>query len=256
MLGGLLSAAASIAGGLMQRQGQKDNVKLQKEFAQSGIQWKVEDAKKAGIHPLYALGAQTNSFAPQSVGDMGISAAGQDIGRAITATSSQGSDAVAEKLSLERAGLENELLRTQIQGSKLATIRQGATVPMPSAGDRMLIDGQSGAGLVDTLPMRRQSSDPGALHQEAGAVSDLGYTRTASGGYMPVMSKDAKDRLDDDTIGMLAWNLRNRIIPSLGARGTPPNVPLEKGKYWRYNPIRQEYQPYSRIGNDYLGFYY
>lgn len=38
----------------------------EKEFAQMGIRWKVEDAKAAGLHPLAALGAQTQSYAPQS----------------------------------------------------------------------------------------------------------------------------------------------------------------------------------------------
>ena len=33
----------------------------QKEFAQHGLRWKVEDAKQAGINPLVALGASTHS---------------------------------------------------------------------------------------------------------------------------------------------------------------------------------------------------
>lgn len=62
------------------------NIALQKEFAQSGIQWKVEDAKKAGIHPLFALGANTHSFSPVSVGSNyqgAFSDMGADISRAI-----------------------------------------------------------------------------------------------------------------------------------------------------------------------------
>lgn len=48
------------------------NNATQREFAQNGIQWKVEDAKKAGIHPLYALGASTASpsFAFQPTGSV------------------------------------------------------------------------------------------------------------------------------------------------------------------------------------------
>lgn len=257
MLPALIAAGSSLLGGFMQKQAQDKNAQLQKQFAQSGIQWKVEDAKKAGVHPLYALGAQTHSFAPQSVGDMGISQAGQDIGRAMAATETKAGNAIGEKLALENQSLQNDLLRSQIAASKLATIRQGQTIPMPTAGDRMLVDGQSGSGLVSEGPMRRQSSAPTAVHQEAGAVSDIGFTRTSSGGYMPVMSKDAKDRLDDDTIGMLSWNLRNRILPTLGGKGTPPDVPAPAGKYWRYNPIKQEYQLYKRaFGNDLFGIYY
>jgi hypothetical protein len=38
------------------------NIKYQREFAQHGIRWKVQDAIAAGIHPYYAMGAPTSSF--------------------------------------------------------------------------------------------------------------------------------------------------------------------------------------------------
>lgn len=40
------------------------NRALQKEFAQNSIQWKVNDAKQAGLHPLAAIGAQGTSYTP------------------------------------------------------------------------------------------------------------------------------------------------------------------------------------------------
>jgi hypothetical protein len=36
----------------------------QKEFAQKSIQWKVADAKKAGLHPLAVLGSTTTPYTP------------------------------------------------------------------------------------------------------------------------------------------------------------------------------------------------
>lgn len=42
----------------------QQNFAFQREFAEQGIQKRVEDAKKAGIHPLYAIGAQTPSVSP------------------------------------------------------------------------------------------------------------------------------------------------------------------------------------------------
>lgn len=99
------------------------NAATQKEFAQHGVRWKVEDAKQAGIHPLYALGASTISFSPSYVGSTydGIRQSGQDISRAINATrtGSERSDANARlaALGLERAELENDLLRSQIARS-------------------------------------------------------------------------------------------------------------------------------------------
>ena len=53
----LVGAAGNILGGLLGKKKQSvDYTHLQK-----GIQWKVADAKAAGIHPLYALGAQVGS---------------------------------------------------------------------------------------------------------------------------------------------------------------------------------------------------
>lgn len=40
------------------------NEALQREFAQMGIRWKVDDAKAAGLHPLYALGGSGAAYAP------------------------------------------------------------------------------------------------------------------------------------------------------------------------------------------------
>lgn len=105
----------------------------QKEFAQSGVQWKVADARKAGISPLAALGAQTYSYAPQSVGSSdfatGVAEMGQDVSRAIDATRTQNGRTAAvaktmEDLTVQRMGLENELL-----ASKIAVTRQAGQPP-------------------------------------------------------------------------------------------------------------------------------
>lgn len=50
-----------------QKQMNYANMALQKEFAQNSIQWKVQDAKKAGIHPLAALGASGYTASPSFV---------------------------------------------------------------------------------------------------------------------------------------------------------------------------------------------
>lgn len=258
MLPALISAGSSLVSGLMgassAKKAAKQQYQQQKEFAQNGIQWKVDDAKKAGIHPLYALGANTTSYAPVSVGDTnplsGLASAGQDLSRAVDATRSASGkvDAftrTAQSLQLQRMGLENELLSSQI-----AKTRQGATPPMPTAGDRMLIDGQGNSPLVKTSPMARQSSSAEAPSQEAGAVSEMGYLRTPTG-WAPVMSKDAKDRSEDDVGAELAWSIRNRLIPEF-AGGTfqpPADVKLQPGEYWRWNALTQEYRIHKRPGN-------
>lgn len=64
----------------------------QKEFAQNSIQWRVNDAKKAGIHPLYALGSQGISYAPSSFSSMpdtSLSDAGNAVGGAVASLAGQ-----------------------------------------------------------------------------------------------------------------------------------------------------------------------
>lgn len=255
MLGAIIGAGANLLGGILggnsQEKAAKQNAALQKEFAQNGIQWKVEDAKKAGIHPLAALGAQTASFAPVSVGGdslaAGISAAGQDVSRAVDATRSASGridayNKTVQDLSLRRMGLENELLASQI-----AKIRQAGTPPpMPTAGDRYLLDGQADSGLIQTKPMERSTVAPGFPSQEPGAVPDIGYSRTQTG-YAPTYSENVKQRLEDDWLGMIAWNIRNRLGPSFGMNYNPPDLPVDRdgGEFWYYSPFTQQYQRWN-----------
>lgn len=91
--GALISGAASLLGGSKSSSSaakiNRQNIRLQREFAQHGIRWRVEDAQKAGVHPLYAIGANVPTYSPSSVVDpMGdaISQAGQAIGRGVAAT--------------------------------------------------------------------------------------------------------------------------------------------------------------------------
>lgn len=161
MLGELISAGTSLLGGLFgqsqarsqqrqQMQLAQQQMAMQREFAQQGVRWRVDDARQAGVHPLFALGAQTHSYSPVSVGggssdnSMGdaIASAGQNIGRAVQSEMTAGERekaAAADALTLEKAGLENELLRTQIGSLKQAqlgpALPSGKTGPLAGQGD-------------------------------------------------------------------------------------------------------------------------
>lgn len=95
MIGGsLILAGSSLAGGVMNKlfdnsdKINAQNYANQKEFAQNSIQWRVNDAKKAGIHPLAALGTQGSYYTPSAqtssnnYGDMVANVGGQ-IGSAL-----------------------------------------------------------------------------------------------------------------------------------------------------------------------------
>lgn len=248
MLPALIAAGGNILGGILGESSKNKDRALSKEFAQQGIRWKVADAKAAGIHPLAALGAQTTSYsAPVGAGlAEGFAGAGQDVSRSINATRTAGErvDAYTKTLrdlNLQKMGLENQLLASQI-----AKINQAGTPPaLPGAGDRYLIDGQGNSPLVESSELRRTISAPGAGSQEPGAIPDVGYARTPTG-FAPVMSKDVKDRLEEDWIGSLLWNIRNRLAPTVGNNRNPPGADLGADEYWSYSPMAQEYRMSKR----------
>jgi len=209
----------------------------QKEFAQHGIQWKVEDAKRAGIHPLAALGAQTHSPSPISLGDVGTSlaAAGQDLSRSIDATRDKPARAAAvsktaNDLALTNAGLQNELLAAQI-----AKIRASTNPPMPSVDTRYLVDGQ-GDSPVKIKPAETSTTMPGQPGVEGAVIPGLGWHRTPTG-WAPNMSKELAERMEEDHIGSILWGIRNYLLPAAGFnRNYPAGVPLPKGSEWYFHP--------------------
>lgn len=161
--GSLLGAGANILGGIFgqqnnqanidaQKQINAQNIALQKEFAQSGLLWKAEDAVNAenatGINKLAMIGAPTSSFsnlvAPQSENVMGkaVSAAGQDLSRAAEALAPE---------TIRRATLENDLLE-----AKIANVRSD-TISNQAAASRTAIKAQPAqpAPLFMTVPGRR-----------------------------------------------------------------------------------------------------
>lgn len=138
----------------LQREMFDKNAALQREFAQQGIRWKVEDAKAAGLHPAFAIGAPAISASPVSVGGVSVSEVpgigsalgdmGQDIGRAVNATrsASERDDAymtTIKALSLRRGELQNELLAAQVAKLKAS---QNPPLPTPADEAKQAIAGQ------------------------------------------------------------------------------------------------------------------
>jgi len=224
------SIAGSLIDGLVSKNNADNNIKMQKQFAQQGIQWKVADAQKAGIHPLAALGAQTHSFSPVNVGS-NFSQAGQDIGRAMQSTQTEPDKNVAmlQKLQIQRAELENTMLASQI-----AKYNQPATPPsMPTLDNRSLIGGQGNSPLVKATPLEVTPQDPAHPGQEPAAMSDTGWAKDADGNFAVIPSKEAKDRIEDSFIYETQHAIRNQLVPPSNLR---PGRPLP-GYTWRRNPL-------------------
>lgn len=154
MIGPIISAGANLLSGLFSSKATEkaneanaaqaqQNVALQKQFAQEGIRWKVADAKAAGIHPLYALGASTTSFSPVSVGAVpntglaaGMANAGQDLSRAFQATRTGPERLEAQaatRLQLEGLALDNDIKRATY-ASTVQRLTQNSNPPIPTLG--------------------------------------------------------------------------------------------------------------------------
>lgn len=227
------------------------NYEHQKEFAQNGIRWRVQDAKAAGLHPLAALGAQTSSYSPSAViGDSPdysfLKDMGQGIDRAMDAKATAKERAENEEKrnalfneELKGKQLENQETETRIQSMKWDMAMQAArnaeqsvrtqqqVPPMPRLGpDGTLMPGQSNAtspgDIIDAKPPEVTLNAPGRPNVEAASINELAFSRTGDGGYAPVMSTDAKNRLEEDVVGTFGWNMRNRAGAWFDLDGVKP----------------------------------
>lgn len=259
--GALIGAGTSLVSGLMAKDANKDynaqqaaqaaaNLAAQKEFAQNGLRWKVEDAKAAGIHPLYALGASTPSFSPVSLGttpDQSMSTAmadmGQNISRAVSTTRTGPEKQLATiQLAQAQAQLDGSILDNQVKAVQLKNLSTPSP-SFPGTDSANFIPGQGNSGVVRIKPSERSTTADGRPAQQAGWVPDVGYARTDSG-LTPVPSTDVKERIEDQMIPELMWAARNLLAPNLGTARTPPKSMLPKGaESWSWSPYKQEWQP-------------
>lgn len=95
-LGGLLNPGIALGTGgalldaKINRDNMKDQMRAQEEMSKHGVAWRVADAKRAGVHPLYALGANVASYSPvpQASSALGpaMESMGQNLSRPVMAT--------------------------------------------------------------------------------------------------------------------------------------------------------------------------
>lgn len=242
MLGALISAGANLAGSII---GGNQAYKRQKKFAQSAIQWKVRDAKKAGVSPLFALGAPTTSYQPQSVGNVGsgIAAAGQDIGRAVDATSSnlgraRGVAGEVIQAQLEGLRIDNDIKRAEL-ASRLATRGQPGTPPgYPDGETQPHIPGQGNATAIE---YKKRIAPAGSVPQKSFGVSpEVDMYRTRHG-YSPEVPTDLGEAQESQPLAAMQWFMRNKLAPGFSKEFWTLPFPAPKGKYWSYSPVTGQY---------------
>lgn len=227
MIPALIAAGASLAGGLLSRDSARDqrntNTELQREFAQNGVRWKVEDAKAAGIHPLFAMGASTHSFNPVAIQDSmpaAVASMGQDISRAVEAGSSTGERAM-RKIQLRNLQLQGDLLQEQIAASQHA--RSAGNPPFPGAeAFPVRSDGIVTSDLVKVRPAEITSSRLEEPSIEAGPARPSGAEYDfGPAGKWKLLGEQATEALEDTGLAKYAamYALNKEKIDALIGRG-------------------------------------
>jgi hypothetical protein len=248
-LGAIISGGLGLVGGLLGAKSARDqqsaNTAAQREFAQHGIRWKVQDAKKAGIHPLYALGAQTHQFSPNPLfqTDYGLGAAGQHLGRAIQAKQTAPERAM-QNLQMQRTQAEIDLIKAQTAAAISRTVKQPGQPPvMPSAADVPgIIPGQN----IDLEPARVETRMPGIPESRAGALPLYQFVQKGPNEWHYTINPKA---IEPDSF--------QGIMATLAGVADPPKPPpglLKPGHTWKWNrfsatwsQVRSKTRPTSNV---------
>lgn len=200
--GSLISSGSSLLGGLLGRSSARSqnraNEALQREFAQHGIRWKVEDAKAAGLHPLAAIGAQGASYSPATVVDpMGdaLAQAGQSIGSGVA----RARVSPVEQAGINKANAETEYYKELTRASLQARIGQNQNKPTPS---------------VSTVPVAEPAAAairlPGGKEVPLGTHSDAEAYETRYGDIAQEVG--GLITLGGDIVGLLPESIWDSVV--------------------------------------------
>lgn len=140
------------------------NIAAQKEFAQHGIRWKVEDAKAAGLHPLYAMGGSGAAFSPNPI------VVNDGLGKAMSNMGQNLSNAAGRQMTQEQhqqQELQNELIRAQINQTNAQADYYRAQSPVVTPGVSVFpyTGGRPGGDMIPGYPLPPKASGAGDANQ-------------------------------------------------------------------------------------------
>lgn len=250
MIGGILGGLGQLAGGAASLFGGRGNDnswmsyvnaqqdrEFQRAAMQHGIRWKVEDAKAAGVHPIFALGAPPFSPNPTTVmadsggGDSGLASGlsnmGQGLERAISATQTKPEreetvyEMTRKRQDLERGDLQNQLLRSQIAKMDASQIGPPGPAGVSSWGGQV---NMPGLGQFEPKPAEVTIPRPGQQTLQGGPPSPYVRFMRHGGGLDPEPIKDSKVEDEFGAPLMARWLGRTYISANLGMHGAAPTV--------------------------------
>lgn len=219
-----------------------------REAQRNSLEQRMKDAKRAGLHPLAALGAHQPTAAQYiSGGDSGTDWGGvsKSLGSIVDTMTSE--DKQMQQLALKSAQLdvEGKSLDNQYRASQLRRLESPSPL-IPSWND----DGMPGQGDTRTKmrPAEIIASQSGSPAGEAGATTDFAYVKSAQGGLAIVPSMDVKNKIEDQMIPEAMWALRNsHIFSKPPYPGKEYDSLLPKGfDHWIWVPTIQEWRPANK----------
>ena len=227
--GHAIGAASNLAAGLLSKKGNQSgyheddwimwdrNYNLQKEFAQNGIRWKMDDmmaaGKKHGIHPLTMMGVQgqagqgipvQSTKAPQGKDMSWLARMGQDISMAIRSMQTDQEKKILDLreqiLELRKTGLENFNRNKE----KLLNQTNLPDTSIPSFTEEYLPDDEFLArqrGLYETQPVA-QSWAPGV---QKGLAPEGQYRHSRQGFIKYYPNEDTMDLISESIPASFSW---------------------------------------------------
>lgn len=219
----------SLINGFLNRN-QRDNLakrqeNLQREFAQNSIQWRTADAKKAGIHPVAALGSQGISYNPSYVGD------GDNFGGSQASISYKPDEKVDEKTQAYNDKVNALNLRMLEANTKEAeaNAKKAQMSLIPNDPLRPLIPNQTGVGLPTS-----KTGMPGQASSIYG--NKLGEAEQASrfsvnqdGTITIVPTQNLMDYVSESMLADIEWRLNNKYTDQVAYLNQALNGKLPKG---------------------------
>lgn len=191
LLGGLFGGKSSATKAYdMAKEQAWIGVENQKYIDENRIGWLKKAAEQNQISPLVALGMQpvsgpTVSMGPVEKSGFDASSLGQNLGRAAEAILTKDQrvqQKLMDGLALERASLENDLLRSQI-----SNISKPTNPPVPSSVKPMTVmEALTNKNTAD----RERSRDDKVIPEFTTLMTDRGPVRITSPEYAQIMESD------------------------------------------------------------------
>lgn len=187
------------------------NYQAQKEFAQNSIQWRVQDAKKAGINPYAIIGGQTTGYTPQDTSYQ----------TNYQAAASQVSNAFSDMMGQLNAAMAAE----ELKGKKLENDKKAVELLNAQAAAAM---GQTSA----TIPAFKGQTNPVKESTGMKVVTNASGEQYFVPGnedadFSPAYLRQLYDSMYDSEMYKHGAKLSKKHVPALGLMGYF-NVPSQK----------------------------